>query len=223
MLQTKEEIKKAIVDYLRLLPKKTTQVEEYTMSTISEKVKADSSKVEVAVAELKNEGLIDVQKVQLEICLPRNPDGSQILATFANKKYITVSPYPAIIFGFALLFGAILILGERFPGFTTLYDAYLVGLRFGSLATFLVCLVGGMVIQNALIRFRSWKILSEKMYKLITDLVKHSIYIFVPLFIVYYAVSSYFGQPIQATVVVALLALSVGSSLGFEQLRRSKL
>jgi hypothetical protein len=223
MLQTKEQIKKAIVDYLGLLPKKTTQVEEYTLSTISEKVKADSSKVEVAITELKNEGLIDIQKVQLEICLPRNQDGSQILATFANKKYITFSPYWAIIYGFALLFGAILALGDRVPGFTTLYDAYVVGFRYGCLATFLACFVGGMVIQGALTRFRCWKILSEKIYKLVTNLVKHSVYIFVPLFIVYYALLSYFGQPIEATVVVALLALSVGTSLGFEQLRRSKL
>jgi len=226
MLQTKEQIKKAIVDYLRLLPKKTTQVEEYTLSTISEKVKADSSKVEVAIDELEKEGLIDIRKVQLEICLPKNQDGSQILAIFANKKYITFSPYWAVSFGFALLFGAILALGNSIQPpaeITILSDAYVMGLRYGIAASFLFCIVGGMVIQNALTRFRRWQIVSEKIYKLIADLIKHSTYIFVPSFIVYYALSSYYGQPIQATGVVALLALSVGSSLGFEQLRRSKL
>jgi len=226
MLQTREEIKKAIIDYLKLLPNKTTQVEEYTLSAISEKVKADISKVEVAIADLKNDGLINVRKVQLDVYVPKNQDGFQILATFAKKEYITFSSYWAVFFGFALLFGAISALGNSIQPpaeITALSDAYGTGLRYGIIASFLVCILGGMIIQNALTKFRRWQIVSEKIYKLITDLVKHSTYIFVPSFIVYYALSSYYGQPIQATVVVALLALSVGSSLGFEQLRRSKL
>jgi len=226
MLQTKEQIKKAIVDYLGVLPKKASQVEEYTVSTISEKVKAESSKVEVAIAELKDEGLIDVRKVQLQVCVPKNPDGSQILATFANKKYITFSPYWSVSFGFAIFFCAILALGKSIQPPTEIIavsDAYVTGLRYGIVGSFSFSIIGGMIIQNALTEFRRWQIVSEKIYKLITDLVKHSAYIFVPLFIVYCFLSSYYGQPVQAAVVATLLGVSVATSVGYEGLRRSKL
>jgi len=165
MYQRAEEgIKKAIVSYLKLLPSKTTQVEEYTLSVISEKVKADISKVEVAMNELKDKGLIDVRKVQLDVYVPKDQEGSQILATFAKKKYITSSSYWAAFFGFVLLFGPMLVWGNSIQPpatITALADAHVTGLLYGMIASFLACVIGGLVIQNLLTRFRCWQITSD--------------------------------------------------------------
>jgi len=164
MLQTKEEIKKAIRDYLVDLPSKTKQFEGYTLSKISEKVKADSSKVDEAISELEEEGLLDSRKVQLDIYVPKTESGFEVLTTFAKKGYVSFSPYWAVFFGFALLFIGVYVWGDYLnlpTGMETLFDAYLMGIRHGIVGSFAVGLIGGILIQNALSKFRRWQIVDE--------------------------------------------------------------
>lgn len=223
VLQTKEEIKRAIRDYLVNLPSKTKQVEEYTMSKISDVVKAEISNVEEAIEELEGEKLVDSRKVELKVYVPKTREGSQVLTTFARKEYITYSPYWAVFFGFALLFIGLLI-GERnltLPAQAeTSFEAYLIGIRHGLGGSFAVGLLGGLVIQNILSKFRCWQIVSEEIYETISRLVKYSAYLFVPLVIGYYVVANQLGYQFELSIIFVLLGISVASAFSYERISR---
>jgi len=132
MLRTREDIKKAILDYLVGLTDKTGQLEKYTLPKISEVVQADISKVEEALSELEEEGVVDSRKAQLDVYVPQNQNGFQVLSIFAKKGYIIYSPYWAVFFGFALFFIGFSVWGNSLslPAETeTLFDSYLMGIR----------------------------------------------------------------------------------------------
>ena len=225
MLQTKEEIKKAIRDYLVNLPSKTKQFEGYTLSKISETVKADSSKVNEAISELKEEGLLDSRKIQLDIYIPKTEGGFEALTTYAKKGYVSFSPYWAVFFGFALLSIGVYAWGDclNIPtGIETLFDAYLMGIRHGIVSSFVVGLIGGILIQNVLSKFRRWQIVSEEAYETISSLVKYTIYIFAALGISYYVVANQLGYPVELSVVIALLGIAAASAIGYKQIASRK-
>ena len=223
--KTKEEIKKAIRDYLVDLSSKTEQVEEYTTAKLAEVVHVDVSQLEEPLSELKDEDVLDSRKVSLDIYIPKTRDGFNVLATFAKNGYVTYSPYWAIFFGFAFLF--ILIWGwgnylEVPAQIESLPEAYLSGIRYGIVGSFFVGLVGGFFIQDALGRFRRWQIVSEETYKTVSSLLKHSAYIFVPLILAYYVTCNQLRYSAELSIVIALLALSVASAFGYEQIMSRK-
>jgi hypothetical protein len=216
MLSTKEQIKTAVLNHLKMLPTNNAQVEAYTLSSISESITADSSKVATALSELANEDLVTSRKVQLDVYVPKNQEGFRILSSFASKEYIGFSPYWAIVFVFGLFLVILLAFGN-FPN-----ETYIVGVRNGAILSFLVCFFGGGILQNILIKFRRWQLVSEESYRTISDLIKHSLYAFIPPFIVYYLILTYYGRPLESTVIVGLLAISVACSFGYEQVKKTK-
>lgn len=216
MLSTKEETKTAVLNHLKLLPASKTQVEAYTLSSISESINVDSSKVSTALYELDKENSVISRKVQLEVYMPKNEQGLRTLSSFASKGYIGYSSYWAMVFAFGLLLVALFAYGN-FP------DAkYTDGVRNGAILSFLVCFFGGGLLQAALTDFRRWQLVSEKSYRLVSDLFKHSAFLFVPLFVVVYLILSYYSKPLEPTVVIAMLALSVASSFAYEGLKRKR-
>jgi len=225
MLKTKEDIKKAVLDYLVNRPRQAKQVEEYTASKISEVVKADISQVEEAITELEQENLLDSRKVQLDVYVPNTEEGFEVLTTFARRGYIAYSPYWAVFFGFALLFIGFSILGNylSLPAqVNTLFESYLMGIRYGIIGSFVAGLLGGYIIQNALSKFRRWQIVSEETYETISSLVKYTAYLFVPLVIVYYVASRQLGYSFELSVVIVLLGISIASAFSYERIKRRK-
>lgn len=225
MLKTKEDIKKAVLDYLVNHPRKTKQVEEYTASRISEIIKADTSKVEEAIAELEEENLVDSRKVQLDVYVPKTEEGFEALTSFARRGYIAYSPYWAVAFGFGLLFIGVLILGNYLglpAQVNTLSESYLMGIRYGIIGSFVAGLLGGVVIQNALSKFRRWQIVSEEIYETISSLVKYIIYLFVPFVLVYYIASKQLGYSFELGIVVTLLSIAIATAIGYKQLVKRK-
>jgi len=222
MLRSKEEIKKSVLDYLINRPRKTRQVEEYTASRISEVVKANISKVEEAITELEQENLLDSRKVHLDVYVPKTEEGSEVLTVFARRGYIAYSPYWAMSFGIGLLFIGLLIWGNSLTlptQATTLFESYLLGIRYGIFGSFVVGLIGGQVIQNMLSKFRRWQIISEKAYEIVSSLFRYTAYVFVALFVIYYIVASQLGSPLDPSLIVALLAIATGLAVGYKQIQ----
>jgi len=222
MLRTREDIKKAILDYLGGLTDKTGQLEKYTLPKISEVVQAEISKVEEALSELEEEGVVDSRKVQLDVYVPQNQNGFQVLSIFAKKGYVFYSPYWAVFFGFALLFIGFSVWGNSLslPAETeTLFDSYLMGIRHGIMGSFVAGLLGGMFFQNMLSGFRRWQIIAEEDYKNISNVFKYSIYIFFALGVSYYIGSNQFGYPLESAVIIGLLGISVASAFSYEHIR----
>lgn len=225
MLQTQEEIKKAVRDYLAELPSKTKHVEEYTLSRISQVIKADISKVEEAIESLIEEKILDSRKIHLEVFVPKNKEGFGLITVFAKEKLIKYSPYWAIAFGFALLY-----IGFRAGGnhlslpadIQTLSEAYLKGVEYGIGYSFLVGLVGGIVIENLLSKFRCWQIVSEEVYATISNLFKNIVYIFGALGIGYYLIANQIGYPLEPGVFAALLGIAVAVAFGYVQITKDK-
>lgn len=199
-----------------MLPANNIQVEAYTLSSISESITADSSKVATALSELADEDLVRSRKVRLDVYVPKNQEGFRILSGFASKEYIGYSPYWAIIFAFGLFLATLLAFGN----FNN--ETYAVGVRNGAILSFVVCFVGGGILQNILIEFRRWQLVSEKSYRIISDLIKHSLYVFIPLLIVGYLILTYLGRPLESTAIVGLLGISVACSFGYEQVKKTK-
>lgn len=225
MLQTKEELKRAIRDYLVNLPSKTKHFEDYTLSKISEAVNEESSTVDEAITELRDEGVLESRKVHLDIHLPNTDEGFEVLTTYAKKGFVSYSPYWAVFFGFALFFIGI-SLGEKYltvpTGTGTLFDAYRVGIDHGIAGTFVIGLIGGYFIQKSLGKFRRWQIVSEETYETISTIIKHTIYIFVPLVGAYYVIANHFGYPLELGVVFGLIGAAAASAFSYDQLINSK-
>lgn len=225
MLQTQEEIKKAVRDYLVKLPSKTKHVEEYTLSRISEAIKADISQVEEAIKSLLGEEILDSRKIHLEVFVPKNEEGFGLITIFAKEKLIKYSPYWAITFGFALLYIGFRAWGNymSFPAdIHTLSEAYLKGVEYGIGYSFLVGLVGGIVIENLLSNFRCWQIVSEEVYATISNLFKHIVYVFGALGIGYYLIANQIGYPLEPGVFVTLLTIAVAVAFGYRQITKDK-
>lgn len=224
MLSTKEENETAVLNHLKLLPANNAQVEAYTLSSISESLGIDSSKVDVAISDLVSDDLVISRKVQINVYVPKNQAGYRVLSRFASKEYIGYSPYWSMSFAFALLFVLILAFGNfSAPStVTTLNESYSYGVKVGVPLSFIVCLFGGLFFQYTLTKFRRWQLISEKSYRLLSDLIKHSVYTFVPLFVGAFLVLYLFGMSLQPTVAVGLLAISITFSLGYEGLKRRK-
>ena len=206
----------AVLNHLKILAENNAQVEAYTLATISKSIGEDSSRVETALYELEKENSILSRKVQLDVYVPKNQQGFQILSSFALKNYIRYSLYWATAIVFCLFFVTLLTFGN----FSS--ETYTFGVRYGVVLSFFVCFFGGLGLQYVLTKFRRWQLVSEKSYRIISDLIKHSTYVFIPSFIIYYAIMTYFGRPLESTVTVALLALSVGCSLGYEQIKKKE-
>ncbi|OGH05843.1 MAG: hypothetical protein A2W22_06755 [Candidatus Levybacteria bacterium RBG_16_35_11] len=225
MLKTKEEIKKAVLDYLVNSPSKTKQVENYTLSRISEAVQMDVSKVKEALEELKNDNLVDSREVQLDVYVPKNQDGSKVLTFFAAKGFITYSPYWAVLLGIMMLFIGFSVWGHSLSlpaETTTLIEAYLMGIRNGIVGSFIIGWFGGYIIHEALGKFRRWQLVSEEDYETISSLLKYSFYIFVVLGISYYIISNQLGYRVELTSFLVLLGVSVASAFSYEGIKRKK-
>lgn len=225
MLKTQEEIKKAVRDYLVKLPSETKHVEEYTLSRISEAIKADISQIEKAIESLKEEEILDSQKIYLEVFVPKNEEGFGLITAFAKGRLIRFSPYWAITFGFALLYVGFRAWGNYLSlpaDIYTLSEAYLKGVEYGIGYSFLVGLIGGIAIENLLTKFRRWQIVSDEVYAAISSLFKHSAYIFVPLGIGYYLIATQVGYPLEPSVFATLLGIAVAIAFGYRQTTKEK-
>lgn len=216
MLHTKEDAKKAILEYLIDAAKNKCSVEEYTLSKISEVVQADSTQIEKGIEELRDEGLIESRKVELDICTPKNDDGFKILAVFAKKGYITYSPYWAIIFSVLSFFIGYLI-WANFQ--TSLSEATRIEVPLAILASLGIGIVGGQVLQSGLSRFRQWKLVSVEAYRIVSTLIKNTAYVFLPLLATYYGACIVWNYRFELTGVIALLAVSITVAFGWYRIK----
>lgn len=224
MLSTKEETKTAVLKHLKSLPESNVQVEAYTLSSISESVKIDSSMVSTALDDLENEDLIISKKVQINVYVTKNQDGSRILSSFALKEYIGYSQSWAFLFAAVIFFVLLMAFGsfqfQTTSQTETVSDVYTTGVHNGALLSLLTFFVGGVLLQTGLTRFRRWQIVSEKSYRLIGNLIKHSAYLFIPLLIAFYVILFYFSTPLEPTIILGLLTFSVGTSIAYEALKK---
>lgn len=212
--------------HLKSLPQTNAQIEAYTLASISENIKIDSSKVSTALSELESEDAINSRKVQINVFVPKNEEGSRILSSFASKEFIGYSPYWASIFAFAIFIALLLAYG-RFQFQTTsqtetFTDVYSAGVRNGAFLSFLISFTGGAILQIVLTKFRRWQLVSEKSYKLISDLIKHIAYVFVPLFFAVYLMLSYYSISLEPAIILGMLTVSIAFSSAYEGLKRKR-
>lgn len=217
MLRTKEDTKKAILEYLMNAGKDKRVVEEYTLSKITEIVQADSTQIEKAIQELRDEKLIESRKVQLDIFTPKNEDGFKALAVFAKRGYITYSPYWAFIIS-VMSFFAGYIVWASFQ--TSLSDASRIQIPQAILASLGIGIIGAVIIQDILSRFRKWQLVSERSYRGVSMLVRNTAYVFLPLLTFYYAACMTWNYRFELTGALTALAISVAVSFGYQRLEQ---
>lgn len=219
MLKTQAEIQKEVRDYLLNLPHKSKNAEDYTLSKISEVVSVDVTQVENALKELENEKIINSRRIQLQVYVPKNKYGFEVLAGFAKKEFITYSPYWAIVFGFVML-GIVVLSWEPYfipPNeLRTLTQAYLQGIKNGTLYSFIVGLLGGILIENLLSRFRCWQIVSEEAYEKISSLTKFIAIISIIFIGIYIIATDRIGQPVDLSIVATLFGASAGLGIAYK-------
>ena len=212
MLQTKEEAKKAIRDYLVDVANSKRPVEEYTLSKIADVVKADSTQIENAIEELKSEHIIEAHKVQLDVFIPKSKQGSQALTDFAKKGYIGYSPYwPVALSILLFLIGFTIWVSYQ----STLPSVNRIEIQESIIGSLVIGIFGGSVIQGIMAKFRRWQLVSEEAYRRISTLLKYSVYVFMPTVIGYLAFCSLISHSFDLAGVLAILAISVTVSFGY--------
>lgn len=220
MLATKEQVKQRIIEYLRSPQLATQDFRAFTRSQISHSVPAHAETLETALSDLERENVIATRQMNVQVYLPRDERGNNVLMELARTGFLSYSPYWSFLFGLAIVFLLIALypLPIQVPNeVDTVTRAYRSGLMYGIGYSFLGGIIGGYLFQNLMSRFLRWQALYVNNYLIIATIAKRSVYLFILLSVIYYLGSVYLSYPFQQPVLAALLGVSVTVAFGIHR------
>ncbi len=223
MVTTKEEVKKKIFSELKSLATKSASIEEFSRSRLEKSIKAHTELMDTALTELEQEDAIDSRTIQMQVYLPNNRYGKDILKEIARSGYLKYSSLSAALFALGILYLAVRYYPwplEPPKDTQSFIDAYKAGVLQGVFFSVIGGLGGGYMIREGLSSFRKWQIISEESYAVIATVGKYTIGLSIVFLAAYYGLTAYVTHEtkLDQTIVLGLIALAFAVASGIKTL-----
>jgi len=215
--RTREALKQEVLDYIsHQASAPSPKLERLTIPAIADIVlEKDLDRIRQAVDDLKADHQARSITVVEEIIVPENDAGKRIRRDIASRKRVGRHTYIAMVVVLVILYFVFPhLLKEDTPVVVPPYTS-------GPPRSFILFLLGGGVLtyllDEAIVRFNIFRIVSEETYTNLGRITKHSVVVFVLLSVGCYVIFRCVGWEMSGPVAVAILIGSITATIALHR------